>query len=199
MSIVDFKCVLIQGRKKKDDEDGFVTDGSEGIGGKGSGGEGAGPPSKKRKTDGKSRKKAAGGEERGRKRERKGRGDTKAARKSGKKPLVEEKKGKFASKAIISSSDDSSEEGGKLRIASGSELFAFIYIFSLCNRVSEPSLNVFALLFFQWRRKRWRRNVWSATKNCFRKQWQRPFSISFTCNVFSFKGYFYIFVIFQLL
>ena len=41
-------------------------------------------------------------------RERKRRGDTKAARKSRKKPLVEEKKDKFASKAIISSFDDSS-------------------------------------------------------------------------------------------
>lgn len=119
-------------RKKKDDEDGFVTDGSDRLR---SGDEGAGPPSKKRKaerkprqTESKSRKKAKGGEERGRAREKKGRSEGKGAKKGASKKsagdiedgLSSKQKSKVVSKAIISSSDDSSsEEGGKLRIASG--------------------------------------------------------------------------------
>jgi len=115
-----------KGRKRKNDEDGFVTDGSDAY--RKSGDEGAAPV-KKKKSEGKSRKKTSGEErERGRKREKQSKSESKGKRGSAKKSsatvddgLSAKQKSKIVSKAMISSSDDSSDEDGKLRIASGGE------------------------------------------------------------------------------
>ena len=137
-----------KGRRRKDNEDGFVDDGSDGDGpgnrpaGSGSddgrpGASGA-PPAKKKRRDGpKSRRKAAkstddgddddGGEKRGRRRtkEKKVKEPKASAKKRAAKAAVDEglsskQRTKVVSKAMISSSDDSSsDDGGKLRIASG--------------------------------------------------------------------------------